>query len=321
GSFRQKLARVDFLGIAVLVSGIVMFLLALSFGGKEFSWASATVICLLIFGLLVVGIFVLVEWKIPSEPIMPLRLFKNRNVGLVLGMQLFLGASLFGPAFYVPLFFSVVKNASPISSGLHLLPFMLPISAFAIISGFTIAKTGRYRELMWVGGAVTAVGLGLMSLLSETSGNGKNIGLMILAGVGIGLNLQPSMLAVQAAAEPRDMAAATTLLVAIRTLGGTIGLAIFQTVLQNALQSKLSPLLHQFPQYSDVVLASVNNQGAMHSAGIPVELRTSLIKAYVHALRLVFISMAPFGAMITILTLPAKHIPLRTKMAKSADTE
>ncbi|KAI8322754.1 hypothetical protein GQ54DRAFT_297237 [Martensiomyces pterosporus] len=317
GSFREKLARVDFLGIAVLVSGIVMVLLALSFGGKDYPWSSAVVLCLLIFGIVVVGIFVLIEWKIPAEPIMPLRLYKNRNVGLVLLMQLFLGAALFGPSFYIPLFFSVVRSSSPITSGLHLLPFMLPICVFAMIGGWTIAKTGRYRELMWLGGVITAVGLGLMALLDENSSNSKSIGLLIIAGVGVGLELQPGMLAVQTACEPRDMAAATTLLVSIRTLGGTVGLAIFQTVLQNSLKSKMAPIFHQFPEYAGIISASIDNQAAIHKGGIPADLQVALVRAYAGAMRYVFIAMIPFGAMMTIITLPTKHIPLRTRMAKA----
>ncbi|KAJ1936692.1 hypothetical protein EC988_008122, partial [Linderina pennispora] len=186
GSFMEKLKRVDFIGIAVLVVGVVMFLLALSFGGKEYPWSSPTVICLLVFGILVILAFAVLEWKVPSEPIMPMRLFQNRNVGLMLVLNIFLGAVVFGPTFYIPIYFSVVKNASAIGSGLRLLPFMLPITFCSIFCGIFTSKTGRYRELIWVGGAITTLGIGLLALLNEHSSAGASIGILLVSGIGVG---------------------------------------------------------------------------------------------------------------------------------------
>ncbi|KAJ1939642.1 hypothetical protein GGF37_004313, partial [Kickxella alabastrina] len=179
GSFREKLKRVDFFGMIVLVCGIVMILLALSFGEDSASWNSPKVLCLLIFGIVVVGIFVIIEWKIPAEPIMPLRLYKNRNVGISLLQQIFVGAVMFGPTFYIPMYFSVIQNSSAIKSGLHLLPFILPISLASIVSGFVVSKTGRYREMQWLGGLLLTLGISLLSILNEKSTTGISIGLLL----------------------------------------------------------------------------------------------------------------------------------------------
>ncbi|KAJ2833292.1 hypothetical protein GGI24_000904 [Coemansia furcata] len=103
--------------MVVLVAGIIMVLLALSFGGKDYAWSSPMVLCLLIFGIAIVGTFVVIEWKIPAEPV-------------------------------VPIYFTIFHNSSAISAGLHLLLYTLPISILSTISGFVVAKTGRYRELL-----------------------------------------------------------------------------------------------------------------------------------------------------------------------------
>ncbi|ORX66843.1 hypothetical protein DL89DRAFT_275801 [Linderina pennispora] len=316
-SFMDKLKRVDFIGIAVLVIGVVMFLLALSFGGKEYPWSSPTVICLLVFGILVILAFAVLEWKVPSEPIMPMRLFQNRNVGLMLVLNIFLGAVVFGPTFYIPIYFSVVKNASAIGSGLRLLPFMLPITFCSIFCGIFTSKTGRYRELIWVGGAITTLGIGLLALLNEHSSAGASIGILLVSGIGVGFCLQPTMIALQTAAEPRDMATATTLFVSVRTLGGTISLAIFQAVLQNAIKPKLLVLSQQFPEYAAHIASTVDRQSNIYSPGIPEDLRNDIVVAYVDALRLVFYAMIPFAAMILVCTLPARHVPLKTQMTKT----
>ncbi|KAJ2864166.1 hypothetical protein GGH94_003114 [Coemansia aciculifera] len=319
GSFREKLRRVDFIGMAVLVTGIVMALLALNFGGANYAWSSPTVLCLLIFGIAIVGVFVVIEWKIPAEPIMPLRLFRSRNVGLVLVMQLFVGAVMFGPTFYVPIYFSVVHNSSAIAAGLHLLPYILPITIFSTIAGFAVAKTGRYRELIWLGGAIATVGAGLFALMDETTNTGKSIGLILCGGAGMGLILQPMLLALQTAIQPRDMATGTTLFVAIRTLGGSIGLAVFQTVQQNKLAPLIAELVRQYPQYKDLIKSAVKNQAVIRASDTPPEITQALIDAYVRALRAVFYASIPFAAMIVVLGVFVRHIPLRTRMAKPVE--
>ncbi|KAJ1837114.1 hypothetical protein LPJ70_005978, partial [Coemansia sp. RSA 2708] len=182
GSFAEKLARIDFVGMAVLVGGAVMVLLALSFGGQQHPWTSALVLCLLVFGVLAIAGFVLVEWKVPREPIMPLRLFANRNAAIALAQQIFMGASLFGPVFYVPIYFSVVRNSSAIGAGLRLLPFLLPITALSVATGFAVSKTGRYREFEWAGSAILTAGLGLLALFDENVSTGKSIGILVVAG-------------------------------------------------------------------------------------------------------------------------------------------
>ncbi|KAJ2811918.1 hypothetical protein FBU31_007681, partial [Coemansia sp. 'formosensis'] len=151
---------VDFIGMVVLVTGIVMALLALSFGSKDYAWLSPTVLCLIIFGIAIVGTFVVIEWKIPAEPV-------------------------------VPIYFSVVHNNSAISAGLHFLLYTLPISILSTISGFVVTKTGHYRELLWVGRSITTMGARLYVLLDELTSTGKSIGLTVIGSAGMGLLLQP----------------------------------------------------------------------------------------------------------------------------------
>ncbi|KAJ2839613.1 hypothetical protein FBU31_000668, partial [Coemansia sp. 'formosensis'] len=322
GSFQEKLWCVNFIGMVVLVTGIVMALLALSFGSKDYAWSSPMVLCLPIFGIAIVGTFVVIEWKIPAEPIMPLRLFKNRNVGLMLVMQLFVGTVIFGPTFYVPMYFSVIHNSSAISAGLHLLPYILPISIFSTISGFVVAKTGRYRELLWVGGSITTVGTGLFVLLDESTSTGKSIGLTIVGGTGMGLLLQPMLLALQTAIQPRDMATGTTLFVAIRTLSSSIGLAVFQTVQQNKPGYIISKLKLQYPQYADLIAKAIYNQAVIRASSMLPKLSQALIDAYVVTLRAVFYASIPFAVMIVIvLAVFVRHILLCTHMEKTLEKQ
>ncbi|KAJ2795995.1 hypothetical protein H4S07_006337, partial [Coemansia furcata] len=114
---------------------------------------------------------------------------------------------------------------SAISAGLHLLPYILPISIFSIISGFVVAKTRCYRELLWVGRSITTIGTRLFVLLDESTSMGRSIRLTIVGGAGMGLLLQPMLLALQTAIQPRNMAMGTTLFVAICTHGAELYLS------------------------------------------------------------------------------------------------
>ncbi|KAJ2810395.1 hypothetical protein H4S07_002691 [Coemansia furcata] len=146
--------------MVVLVAGIIIALLALSFSGKDYAWSSPMVLCLIIFGIVIIGTFVVIKWKIPAEPV-------------------------------VPVYFSVIHSSSAISAGLHLLLYTLPISIFLTISGFVIAKTGCYHKLLWVGRSITTISVRLYVLLDNSTSTGKSIGLTLIGGAGMGLLLQP----------------------------------------------------------------------------------------------------------------------------------
>ncbi|KAI9505383.1 major facilitator superfamily domain-containing protein [Coemansia spiralis] len=311
GSFIEKLKKVDFIGSLVLIGAVVMLLLAFTWGGKTFAWNSAKVVCLLVFGVVTIGVFLLVEWKTPADPAVPLPLFRNRNVCLSVLGQFFIGITMFVPLFFIPIWYTIVKDSSAISAGLHLLPYLLSISLVSVASGFAVTGTGRYRELVIVGSAIMVVGAGLMILFDENINQGKQIGFLIIMGFGLGLNIQILLIVVQTAAEIKDMAAATTLFLFMRVLGSSIGLAIMQSIFQNASLPKIHDLAAQYPQYGSDLIASFNNQALIYSSGFPTDVRTQLIHIYVEGLKKIFIATVPFAAVGFLFTIPLKHIPLR----------
>ncbi|KAJ2620395.1 hypothetical protein GGI26_005037 [Coemansia sp. RSA 1358] len=242
GSISEKIKKVDFLGALVLIGAVSMLLLAFSWAGKSFPWNSARIIGLLVSGTVALGIFIIIEWMTLAEPIVPIRLFSNRNICLSVFSQFFIGMTLFVPLYFIPLWYTIVKNSSAISSGLHLLPYMLSISLFAIATGFFITKIGHYRIIAIVGSAIAVIGSGLFILFDETISQAKQIGFMIILGIGLALNVQILLLVVQKAALDKDMATATTLFLFMRILGPSISIAVMQSIFQNATLPKLNDL-------------------------------------------------------------------------------
>ncbi|KAJ2579237.1 hypothetical protein GGH95_003207, partial [Coemansia sp. RSA 1836] len=321
GSLLEKLKRVDFLGSAVLIGAVVMLLLGLTWGGKDFPWVSARVLCMLIFGVLLLGVFMVIEWKTTADPTVPIPLFRSRNVCLSVLGQFFMGVGMFAPMFFIPIWYTIVKNAGSITAGLHLLPYLLSISLVSVASGFLVMKTGRYREMVILGTAIFVVGTGLMILFDESISTGKQIGFMVLMGFGLGLNIQILLIVVQTAAPTKDMAAATTLFLFMRILGSSIGVAAMQSIFQNSLLPKLARLVAEHPEFAAAIMGSVNDQSLIYGEGITDEVRTQLVHIYVLALRKVFIATVPFAGISFLFTLPLKHIPLRTTFKPAAAIE
>ncbi|KAJ1844376.1 hypothetical protein LPJ73_005191, partial [Coemansia sp. RSA 2703] len=297
GSLWVKLKKVDFLGSLVLIGAVVMILLALTWGGNAFPWKSARVICLLVFGVLLLGVFLVIEWKTPADPTVPLRMFKNRNVSVSVLGQFFMGVAMFVPMFFIPIWYTIVKHSGSISAGLHLLPYLLSISIVSVVSGVLVTKTGRYRLMVILGTAVFVVGAGLMVLFDEKINMGKQIGFMIIMGFGLGFNIQILLIVVQTASKTEDMAAATTLFLFMRILGSSIGIAVMQSIFQNALIPKLAALALQYPEFSDDFTNSIRDQSLIYSnPAMPDDVRAQLIHIFVLALRKVFIATIPFAA-------------------------
>lgn len=192
----------------------------------------------------------IVEWKFAREPLMPLRLFKSRTIVAVFITQFFVGMAFFGYIFYLPIFFQVVRGATPTLAGLQLLPMMLGLVIVGNIAGGfmqTIQKRlpptfAAHVLYIYAGNAFFVLGAGLASTLDENTSSGVTVVYLLLIGIGLGLTLQMNVYATQSAAEIQDMAVATSMASFFQSIGGSIGIAIFGALEQNALITHLSQI-------------------------------------------------------------------------------
>ena len=145
------LKAIDWLGVLTIVGGIVMFLFGMISGGQSHPWASAFTLCLIIFGIVTLGLFFLNEWKLAKYPIIPLRIFKEPSNFAALGVCFIHGFVFIGGSFYLPLYFQVVLAASPILSGVYLFAMVITLSFVSAAAGIFIKNTGMFREPIWFG--------------------------------------------------------------------------------------------------------------------------------------------------------------------------
>lgn len=194
---RQGLKAVDWLGSLAMVGGVIMFLLGLEFGGILHPWTSPTVLCLIVFGVVVIGIFFLIEWRVAPYPLMPLELFSKRS-NLAALATCFLHAFVFiSGNYFLPLYFQAVLGATPILSGVYLLPQALSLSFLSAFTGIFIKKTGQYLPMIWFGMTLMTLGFGLFINFDANSSWAKIIIFQIIAGVGVGPNFQSPLIALQ----------------------------------------------------------------------------------------------------------------------------
>ncbi|HEY1988013.1 MAG TPA: MDR family MFS transporter, partial [Acidimicrobiales bacterium] len=230
--------RIDYLGTAVLAAGLSALVLFVSLGGTSFRWVSPEILGLAAAAVVLIGVFVYVELHV-GEPVLPMRLFKNSVFSTTSLVALLLGFAMFGSITYLPLYFQVVKGATPTGSGLQLLPMMAGLLIASIGSGRIISRTGKYRVYPIVGTAIMTVGLYLLSHLNATTSTLTAAAFMFVLGFGIGLVMQVLVIAVQNAVGYSELGVATSGNNLFRTIGSAVGTAVVGAVFANQLALKL----------------------------------------------------------------------------------
>lgn len=220
-----------------------MLLLGLEFGGVIYPWSSAIVICLIIFGAITCVIFFVYEDRFARYPLIPLRLFNRPSNIASLGVCFSHGYVFIAGTYYLPLYFQSVLGASPLRSGIYLLPFALTLALVSALTGVFIKKTGQYLPPIWFGLVLMCVGFGLLIDLPPNQNWTKIVLYQMVAGIGSGPNFQSPLLAFQSGVNPRDMAAATATFGFVRNLSSSISVVIGGVVFQNVMQKQQATLL------------------------------------------------------------------------------
>ena len=222
--------RIDWLG-AVMLSVTLVPLLLLAEQGREWGWTSVGSIACIVLGIGGLVGFLLAERAAGEEALLPLRLFRNRTVAVGSILNTIVGMGMFGILAGLPLYLQIVRGASPTEAGLLLLPLTAGIMAGSIVSGQLISRTGRYKIFPVVGAVLLTVSAFAFSRIGVDTPMWMTMVIMVVFGLGLGGNMQPLILAVQNAVDPREMGVATSSATFFRQVGGTLGTAVFLSIL------------------------------------------------------------------------------------------
>jgi MFS family permease len=243
GALRRVHHAIDYTGTLLLSASATALILFTSLGGTSWSWSSLQSISLVVGGIVLLGGFLLAEHR-AKEPVIPLRLFRERVFTAASAIGFVMGFAMFGALTFLPLFLQNVKGVSPTASGLRLLPLMGGMLAASVLSGRLVTRWGRYKIFPIVGTALMTVGAYLMSLIGESTGAWVMAAYMCIFGLGLGLIMQVLVVAVQNAVSYQDLGVATSSATFFRMIGGSFGTAVFGAIFANVFRSKLTSALH-----------------------------------------------------------------------------
>ncbi|KAI1077297.1 MFS general substrate transporter [Whalleya microplaca] len=297
-SMKDGLAAVDWLGSLLIIGGTLMFLFGLEFGGITFPWNSATTICLIVFGIFTVGLFILVEKKFAKYPVIPLRLFKIGTNIAAFAICVCHGLVFISGSYYLPLYFQAVLGVSSLLSGVYLLPFVLSLSFMSIVTGVFIQKTGKFLPGIIFGMVAMTIGFGLFIDLGAEANWAKIIIYQIIAGIGTGPNFQSPLIAIQSTTAPRDIASATGTFGFLRQLSTSISVVIGGVVFQNSMDKQYPYLLSKLgPEIANQLSGSSAGANVGLVASLPDEQGVVAKAAYSNSLRDMFIMYTAFAGL------------------------
>jgi len=300
-------ARIDYAGAALLAAAVSCALLVTTWGGRQYAWDSAQVVGLGVAGLALLAAFVAQERR-AAEPVLPLRLFRERVFDVVSAVLFLTTLAFFAVIVFMPVFLQVVTGASATESGLLLLPLLLAATTSTAVSGRVISRTGRYKVFPACGLALMAVGLALLSRMSAGTSQATASALLVVFGLGFGMVSQVLTVAIQNAVDRRDLGIATASANLFRSLGGSVGVAIFGAIFAARLDVWLPRALPSGagPVDADRLQASPDSLAAM-----PAALQDGVGVAVAHALQTVFLVAAPVAALGLLVVLFLEEVPLR----------
>jgi hypothetical protein len=231
--------RVDYWGAGALTLGL-MPLLIVAEQGRQWGWDSGKAFAM--YGIGVVGLiaFVFVERMMGDEALLPLRLFRRPVFSLTNVINFVMGIGMFGMMMSLPLYLQIVKGSTPTESGLQSLPMTAGILVASMGSGILISKTGRYKRFPLMGLAIVSISMFLFAQIGVDTPLLQTMLIMALAGLGLGLCMQTLILAIQNDVPAKDMGVATSSATFFRSIGGTVGTAVFLSILFSVVGGKIA---------------------------------------------------------------------------------
>jgi len=309
--------KVDYAGAALMALSVISLLLGTVWGGVDYPWMSWQIIGLFSTTLVAALAFIWRETK-ATEPILPLRLFRNEIFSVTTLLSLVIGLVMFGALIFLPQYQQIVRGDTATKSGLMLLPLIVGLMMASLTSGRLISKLGRYRKFPIIGSLFVIFSFWLFSHITATTSR-VELGIwMFILGAGIGQVMPVLTLAVQNAVDRKDLGTATSSVVFFRTIGSALGAAVFGAILLNRLGTHIRAALPG-------PVGSQAAQGLQHSASnlhnLPPPVAHTVLNAFAQSFHDVFLIGIPFAIAAFVISLFLKESPLRSAAREEAAGE
>jgi EmrB/QacA subfamily drug resistance transporter len=312
----KREVSIDYLGAALIAGGVCDLLIWVTLGGTEFAWGSATSVWLAVLGVVLLGLAVVVEAR-AKEPVIPLRLFRDRTTTLATIGSVAVGVALFGGSVFLGQYFQIARGYSPTAAGLLTLPMIIGSTVSSTASGQLIARYGRWKAFLVGGSVLMLAGFALLSSIDHRTDIVLLGTYLLVLGVGLGMTMQNLVLAVQNSAPVADLGAASATVTFFRSLGGAVGVSVLGAVLA----ARVSDLIVRAVSASGVAVppgAATTGIGIGSLAQLPPELAIIVRAAYGDATARIFLIAAVLSVVTLVAVALIREVPLRTGVGEHA---
>lgn len=308
---RTTRVEIDYVGAALLATTLTSVVIITSLGATLAREAPVSMFAISALGLLAFALFLYAETVVP-DPLLPLTLFKERAFVIASSVGFIVGMALFGSITLMPVYLQVVQGLDPTSAGLHMTPMMLGVFVSSVTSGQIISRIGRYKMFPVLGTGLMTLGLVFLSRITiETSAETASV-YMLCLGLGLGMVMQILVMSVQNVVAYEQLGVATSGTTLFRSIGGSVGAALFGGIFSYTLQHKLSAAA---PQLAEIM----TDPAAV--AGLTDSLRATYHGLFVDSLRPVFMTATALAFTSFLLTLAIKEVPLKTSLVSEPDND
>ncbi|MFF4519856.1 MFS transporter [Streptomyces bluensis] len=317
----KRQVKVDWAGAFFITAAVCLLLVWVTFAGDKYDWLSWQTYAMVGGTLALLLVFLLVETK-ASEPIIPLRLFRNRTITLASLASLFVGIAMFAGTIFFSQYFQLARDKSPTMSGIMTIPMIGGLFVASTVSGQIITRTGRWKAWLLAGGALLTAGLGLLGTIRYDTPYWHVASFMALLGLGVGMMMQNLVLCTQNQVAPTDLGAASSVVNFFRSLGGAVGVSALGAVLAHRITSYVEEGVTGLgPKYASALAGSDSSNSIPDVDALPAPLRTVVESAYGHGVADVFLYATPIALIAFLVALFIKEVPLRTKNALAQAAE
>ncbi|MET3982439.1 MDR family MFS transporter [Streptomyces sp. PvR034] len=305
--------KVDWLGAFLISAAVSTLLIWVTQAGTSYDWISWQT-WTMTGGAVVLGLlFLFVESK-ASDPIIPLRLFRNKTITLASAASLFVGVAMFSGTVFFSQFFQLARGESPTMSGILTIPMIGGLFVSSTVSGQVITKTGKWKAFLVSGGVLLTAGLGLLGTLRYDTPYWHIAIYMALTGLGLGMMMQNLVLATQNQVAPQDLGAASSVVTFFRSLGGAVGVSALGAVMANRVTHYVKDGLAELGPKAAAMGHGGTGGGAIPDLKtLPAPFRTVIESAYGHGVGDVFLYAAPTALLALVLVVFIKEVALRSK--------
>jgi EmrB/QacA subfamily drug resistance transporter len=305
----KRKVSIDYLGSALIAGGVSALLIWVTLAGNQFAWGSTTSLTLAGLGALLIVLFVVVEAR-AKEPIIPLRLFRDRTTTLAVLASIAVGVAMYGGAVFLGQYFQIARGYSPTIAGLLTLPMIAGSMIASTGSGALITRYGKWKIYLVLGAIFMLAGFGLLSTIDHTTSMVLLGVFLFVLGLGMGMSMQNLVLAVQNSVAATDLGAASSTVTFFRSMGGTVGVSVLGAVLA----SRVAELTTQ-----GLATAGVAVPGGSGSVGIgslnelPPAIAAIVRASYGDATASIFMIAGALAIVTLLAILAIREVPLRTE--------